>query len=79
MTVIDILIAAGVEGKIGGKVAVGNGGGIRNRDVHVHSFVAIGCQRGGYVSHNRAVLAVKLSNWEYLSAQEIESIEDQIM
>lgn len=37
--------------------AVDNVGGIRSGDLCLGAFVAIGCQRGGHVSHVRAVLA----------------------
>lgn len=38
-----------------------DGGGISNKDLCVSAFVAIGCHRGGHVSHDREVTATKLS------------------
>lgn len=53
--------------------AVDDGGGIRRGDLCTNAFVAIGCQRGGHVRHYQASPAVKLCNWENLSAQGVVS------
>lgn len=40
--------------------------------------MAIGCHRGGHVSHDQAVPVVKLFNWEELSPQRNVSVKDQV-
>lgn len=79
IAVTSVLVAVIVGEKLEVTFSINDFGSIQKRDLGVNTFVAIGRQRGGHFSCERAVAAVKLLNWEDVFAQKAVSIGDHIM